>query len=137
MQLYLNTIMFFSSIVIRMACVNYSFHYHVHIQWNLTSIPLVNQAACCSNLTWLMTRISSSALLVVSMSSPTYLVIDDLDYLPIISYNNKLFRYSRTTITLITSTSIATQSIAISYYNKQYFVGMLTISISSDTHINY
>ena len=89
----------------------------------LKALPPRQQAPCCSNLTWLMTRIANSALPPVSLSSPTYMVIDDLDYLAVTSYNDKLYRFNRTTMAQVTSTWIANLCISVSYYNKQYFVG--------------
>ncbi len=61
----------------------------------------------------------NSALPVVSMTSSPYLMIDDLDHLAIISYGNKLYIYNRTTMAFIISRPIASQCMAVSYYNKQ------------------
>lgn len=101
----------------------------------LSPLPSVNQTPCCSNLAWLMTRIKNSSLPILNISMPTYLAIDDLDYLAIVSYGDKLYRYNRTTMTYITSKSIATQCMAVTYYNKQYFVGMF-IPFTLDLYMN-
>lgn len=102
----------------------YTMEYNVNSTLILLSpLPPVNQAPCCSNLTWLITRIKNSTLPVISHSSPTYMVIDDLDYLAVISYNDKLYRFNRTTMSLILSRSIASACVSLSYYNRQYFVG--------------
>jgi hypothetical protein len=89
----------------------------------LRPLPPREQAPCCSNLTWLMTRIVNSAQTPVSLNSPTYLVIDDLDYLAVISYDDKLYRFNRTTMAQVSSTWIANQCLSVNSYNKQYFVG--------------
>ena len=91
----------------------------------LSPLPPVNQAPCCSNLTWLMTRIKNSALPITYLLNPTYLVIDDFDYLAAIAYNDKLYRYNRSTMASVSATSVAAQCVALSYYNKQYFVGTI------------
>ena len=108
----------------------YTMRYHVNSTLILLSpLPPVNQAPCCSNLTWLMTRIKNSTLPVTSHSSPTYMVIDDLNYLAVISFNDKLYRYNRTTMSLITSRTVASSCVALSYYNGQYFVGMIVVVV--------
>ena len=89
----------------------------------LKALPPRQQAPCCSNLTWLMTRIANSSLPPVSLTSPTYMVIDDLDYLAVITYGSNLYRFNRTTMAPVISKSIGPGCTALSYYNKQYFVG--------------
>jgi hypothetical protein len=88
----------------------------------LRPLPPREQAPCCSNLTWLMTRIANSSLTPVSLNAPTYLVIDDLDYLAVIAYSDKLYRFNRTTMAQVSSKWIASNCTAMSYYNKQYFI---------------
>ncbi len=88
----------------------------------LSLLPPVNQAPCCSNLTWLMARIQISALPAINMASPIYLVVDDLDYLAVLSDTTaSLNRYNRTTMTLISSTPMANAQ-SLSYYSKSYFI---------------
>jgi hypothetical protein len=69
-----------------------------------------------------MARINSSALPTTSISEPGYLVIDDLDYLAVLSSTNKLYRYNQTTMTLVTGSTLSGSNYALSHYNKQYFV---------------
>ena len=88
----------------------------------LKALPPRQLAPCCSNLTWLMTRIANSSLPPVSLSSPTYMVIDDLDYLAVITYGSNLYRFNRTTMAPVISKSIGPGCTALSYYNKQYFI---------------
>ena len=54
---------------------------------------------------------------------PNYLVIDDLDYLAVLTYNSMLVRFNRTTMAQVSSTSVGSQCVSLSYYNGQYFVG--------------
>ncbi|UJR37464.1 hypothetical protein I4U23_030167 [Adineta vaga] len=111
----------------------YTYRMEFHINSTtilLKSLPPINQAPCCSNLSWLMSRIKNSSLPIVTLSQPTYLVIDDLDYLAVISYNNKLYRYNRTSMISVTSKVIAAQCMSISYYKQQYFVGCGTSATS-------
>ena len=89
----------------------------------LVPLPLPTQAPCCSNLTWLVSRIKSAALPPVTLDTPGNIVIDDLDYLAVLSSDDTLLRYNRTTMTLVSSTSVGSQCVSLTYYNRQYFVG--------------
>ncbi len=86
----------------------------------LSPLPPVNQAPCCSNLTWLITLMNNSPLPPVPIGNPSYPVIDDLDYLAVLDSSWFLNRYNRTTMAYISSTFIP-YAYALSYYNKQYF----------------
>jgi hypothetical protein len=81
----------------------------------LSPLSPINQTPCCSNLTRLITRISSSSLPTVFLTLPNYIVIDDLDYLAVLSSDIVLNRYNRTTMTLVSSTSMS-YSPSLSYY---------------------
>jgi hypothetical protein len=87
----------------------------------LSPLPPANQAPCCSNLTWLISRMSNSITSPIAPVAPSYLVIDDLDYLAVLIGNLYLYRYNRTTMALISSVLIPLSE-ALSYYNKQYFI---------------
>ncbi|CAF1592459.1 unnamed protein product [Adineta steineri] len=49
----------------------------------LSSLPSRDIAPCCSNLPWLIKRITNSSLSSISLNTPSYLVIDDYDELVI------------------------------------------------------
>ena len=103
----------------------------------LKPLPPREQAPCCSNLTWLITRMANSALPSIPLTKPTYLVIDDLDYLAVMSYDAKLYRYNRTTMAHVSSILVASQCRSISYYNKQYFVGKcMVIALEIDPSVS-
>ncbi|CAF1067751.1 unnamed protein product [Adineta steineri] len=88
----------------------------------LSSLPSRDIAPCCSNLPWLIKRITNSSLSSISLNTPSYLVIDDYNYLAVLYNSYTLNRYNRTTMTLISSTTIGSQTMALSYYNKQYYI---------------
>jgi hypothetical protein len=87
----------------------------------LSPLPPVNQAPCCSDITWLMIRMSIPILSLAASTAPGYMVIDDLDYLAVLMSNSYLYRYNRTTMALNSTVQISS-SVALSYYNKQYFI---------------
>ena len=89
----------------------------------LQPLPARAQAPCCSNLTWLMNRMISSALPVTAFNAPTYLAIDDEDYLGVVAYNDKFYRFNRTTMAQLSSKVIATLCVSVTYYKGKYFIG--------------
>lgn len=87
----------------------------------LSSLPSVNLAPCCSNLSWLITRIQSSQKSSLNVNKPKYLVLDDNDYLAVISNADDLIRINRATFTRISSDSYDDPK-ALSYYDKKYYM---------------
>lgn len=90
----------------------------------LQPLPAPNQAPCCSDLNWLMTRIRSSALVpATAFNAPTYLAIDDLNYLAVMSFNDKFYRFNRTMMSQVTSRVITSSCMALTYYKGRYYIG--------------
>jgi hypothetical protein len=83
----------------------------------LSSLPPSNQAPCCSNLAWLITRMNNPTTSPIAPLAPSYLVIDDLDYLAVLIGGLYLYRYNRTTMAFISSAFISSTQ-TLSYYNK-------------------
>lgn len=95
----------------------------------LRSLPARSQAPCCSNLTWLMSRVIGSMSSVVTLTAPTYLAIDDQDYLGVVAYNDKFYRFNRTSMTQVTSKVIASTCMSLTYYKGKYFIGKFIFSL--------
>jgi hypothetical protein len=90
----------------------------------LSQLPPIDQAPCCSNLTWLITRMQNS-LQSTGISNPNYLVIDNLGNLAVLTYSfsnlhPQLYRYNRTIMASVSTPAI--RGTSLSYYNKQYFI---------------
>ena len=81
-----------------------------------------NLAPCCSNLSWLMTRINTVSPVSVSVAKPTFLLFDDNDYLVTIGYRGPLVQFNRTTLDIIQSVSVVTDATSINYNNGFYYI---------------
>ncbi len=64
-------------------------------------LSLMNLAPCCSDLSWLISRINSSRQASVNVSKPSFLIIDDNDYLVTVSYRGPLVKFNRSTLNII------------------------------------
>ncbi|CAF0771010.1 unnamed protein product [Adineta ricciae] len=85
-------------------------------------LPPENLAPCCSNLSWLMTRINTTSQMSVNISKPTFLVFDGNDYLVTLGYRGPLIQFNRTTLNIIQSVSVVTDATSINYNNGFYYI---------------
>ncbi|CAF1439906.1 unnamed protein product [Adineta ricciae] len=88
----------------------------------LSPLPPRDQAPCCSNLPWLMSRIVNSSTTTLTLKHPSHLIIDDFNYLVVLYNSYTVNRYSRSTMLLNSTISVGVFTEALSYYNRQYFL---------------
>ncbi len=88
----------------------------------LKQLPSMNLAPCCSNLSWLINQMNASQQTSVNFSKPSFLIIDNNNYLAVQSYRGSLFQLNRTTLNTILSTAIAGSATSLSYLNGFYYI---------------
>ncbi|UJR36267.1 hypothetical protein I4U23_028997 [Adineta vaga] len=101
--------------------------YTMEINTNSTLIlfkqlPARNLAPCCSNLSWLMTKLSTSPQISANMTKPTFLILDDNNYLVTVGYRGPLVQFNRTTLNVIQSSLVVNDATSISYHNGFYYL---------------
>ena len=88
----------------------------------LKPLPEPNLAPCCSNLSWLMARINISQSAWASINQPSFLIIDDNDFLVALSYKGPLVQFNRTTLAPIRTKTIGGDATGLSYRNGFYYI---------------
>lgn len=88
----------------------------------LKPLPDPDLAPCCSNLLWLMTRINASLAASVNITKPSFLIIDDNNFLVTLSYKGPLVQFNRTTLAHIQTQLIGSDATSLSYHNGFYYI---------------
>ena len=87
------------------------------------SLPVTsNLSPCCSNLSWLMNQINGSQQASVNISKPGYVILDDNDYLVVLSYKISTIKLNRTTLSPIQAMATIVNPTSLSYHNGFYYI---------------
>lgn len=87
----------------------------------LKQLPARELAPCCSNLSWLISRLNASQQPSANITSPSFLVIDDNDFLVALTYKGPFIQFNRTTLSPIRSQIIGNAT-SLSYRNGFYYI---------------
>ncbi|CAF0905640.1 unnamed protein product [Didymodactylos carnosus] len=83
-----------------------------------------NTFPCCSNLTWLLSKVKTATKQPTQViSQPTFLVIDDNNYIVTVSQNDTLIQMNPKNLTIMHTATVKSQSRSLSYVNGLYYVG--------------
>ena len=88
----------------------------------LKQLPARDLAPCCSNLSWLIHRLNASQQASANISSPSFLIIDDHDFLVALSYKGPFIQFNRTTLSPIRTVTIGDSATSLSYRNGLYYI---------------
>ncbi len=88
----------------------------------LEQLPPNDLAPCCSNISWLINKINSSQKASANVTNPSFLIIDDNNFLVTLSYQGPLVQLNRSTLDIINSTMIASSPTSLSYSNGFYYI---------------
>jgi hypothetical protein len=88
----------------------------------LKPLPAPGVAPCCSNLSWLISAINASQQASGNVTNPSFLVIDDNDYLVTVTYGGPLVQFNRSTMSVVRNSTPVTLATGISYYNGIYYI---------------
>ena len=91
-------------------------------------LPPVNVAPCCSNLSWLISTINASQQASANVTHPSFLVIDDNDYLATVTYSGPFVQFNRSTMNVVRSNTLVAGATGISYYNGMYYIREYSIT---------
>ncbi|CAF0989798.1 unnamed protein product [Didymodactylos carnosus] len=88
--------------------------------------PIQSQTTtlCYSNLTWLTTKVQAfKQLPVTTVVKPSFMLIDDNNYLVTLSYYGNLTQMDRNTLNVISSTVLPSFCAGLGYNNGYYYIG--------------
>ena len=102
----------------------------------LKPLPPRDLAPCCSNVSWLINQINASQQESTNVSNPGYVIIDDNNYLVVLSYRVSFSQYNRTTLNMIRNITSVVSPTSLTYRNGFYYIRKFNSFSSSSLGIH-